>query len=237
MLVSDAIYQVRGLYLKAYSDDFRPGNRFIYQKIKSARALILSQQNDKGNLYNSSEYQTIKCFPFNIVDISECCNVKLGKKISKSKFKLPKSINFNSGRPAVDIYTIDYGNKINIQGLDSIISNITKKYQFPIPDAFIQNEYLYLNETITGVKLQGIFEDPEIIDDLNVCFEYDNCGNLIQETCPIPMLEKSFNISGKLWDNIALKAALDIARFYGISVEDKSNDANNNSAGGNPKIR
>lgn len=232
MTNKDGIYEVRSI-LKGYSDDFEPSDRSIYKFIKSTRAKFAERANNKGNLYGSSFYQSITCFPLEPSSLAECCSecdLNLGT-IYKSKFKLPKSINTNTGTPAIKIYTIESGTLINLETLEKIISNRTKKYKFPVPDAFIQNEYLFLDEEFYGVKVSGIFESPEEVENLNTCFEYDNCGHITGTKCPVPMLERDLNMSQALWEDIRKTVCVNIASFYGIAVPDTENNANNDSIG------
>lgn len=233
MLVRDAIYEVRTL-LKGNSDDFYPPNRFIWSKIKSNRSLIYSRQSDKHTLFNTDAWQTIPCFPLETTDISECCNVKLHKSVSKSVYELPSLINYNTGKPCLKIYTLDNGEVIQLVDLDKLVNSRTQKYKFPVPDATQSNDYLIIDADIKAVKLRVITDDPEEVELFNSCKTYDNCGNLIQETCPKPYLELDFNVQRDLWEAIRDKTAKDIAVFYGVAFEDKQNNAKNDSAAEKP---
>jgi len=227
--VSQAIYNVRAL-LKGYSDDFKPTNRMIFRRLKANRNLLINRENNKGKLFNSSALQTLNCLPMTTVDISECCDVKTGIKVSRSLTQLPKILDTSFDHRAISFYTIDKGHKIDIKSLDTIIGQLNKKYKYPFPPAFIANDYLYVYGIIGATSAQGIFEDPEVVIDINTCKEYDDCGNVINTKCPIPELEKEFNCPGYLIEAIENKTAKDIAQFYGYAVEDTTNNAQNNSA-------
>jgi len=229
MKVSEAIYSIRA-ELKLNSDDSVPPNRFIYSVIKSKRCLIYGRELNKGYLFNTSAFQTVYCFPMELSDTSECCGIVFNQIVSKSKFKLPASMDYNTGKPAVKVYTLDNGEIIQIVDLDKMINSRNQKYKSPIPDATQSNDYLIVNGNILGVKLRLIAEDPIEVELLNTCKTYDSCGVLIQETCPSPYLELEFNVHGDLWDAIRKATCIEIAQFYGIAYEDKENNARNDSA-------
>lgn len=226
--VAQSIYNVRAM-LKAYTDDFKPTNRFIYSYLKSSRILILKAENEKGNLFNSSAYQIVKYFPFEPVDIADYCDVNINITIYKSKFQIPKPINTNTGKPICKIYTLDRGNIINISNQDTIIGGINRKHKYPISDAFIENDYLFTLNQIDAARLAGVFEDPIEVEILNDCRTFNNCGTETTDTCPVPILEKPFNVPGNISSVIEKKTAIDIATFYGVSVEDKNNNASNDN--------
>ncbi len=229
MLIKDAIYAVRS-ELKLNANSSTPSNRFIYSVIKSKRSLIFSRTLDKGSLFNSSSWQTMYCFPLELSDTSECCGITFNQVVSKSKDKLPSTINYASGKQAIKVYTLDNGEQIQIVDLDKMINSRTQKYKSPIPDATMSNDYLIVNGNILGVKLRLIADNPEEIELANSCKTYDDCGVLIQEVCPKPYLELDFNVQNDLWDAIRKATCIEIAQFYGIAYEDKENNARNDSA-------
>jgi len=229
MTVADAIYAVRS-QLKLNTDDSVPSNRFIYSVILSKRSLILSRTLDKGSLFNSNSWQTVYCFPLELSDTSECCGITFNQVVSKSKDKLPSTINYKDGKQAIKVYTLDNGEQIQIVDLDKIINSRTQKYKSPVPDATASNDYLIVNGNILGVKLRVLADDPIQIELMNTCKEYDDCGNLTQENCPSPYLELNFNIQNDLWDAVRKATCIEIAQFYGIAYEDKENNARNDSA-------
>lgn len=226
--IGQGIYNVRAL-LKGYSDDFDPSNRMIYNRLKTNRSLLINRENNKGKLFNSSALQFINCIPMKSVDISECCDYKTGITVSRSKDKLPKFIDTTFDHRAVSFYTLDKGYKIDIKSLDTIIGQYNKKYKYPVPSAFITNDYIYVMDLIDALSAQGICEDPEVISNLNTCHIYDKCGNEIDTKCPIPILEREFNCPGYLIEPIETKTAKDIAQFYGMVREDRSNNMQNNT--------
>ena len=228
MLVKEAIYSVRSA-LKLNTDDSVPSNRYIYSVILSKRALIYGREYEKGNLFNTNAWMSIHCFPLELSDTSECCGITFNQVVSKSKFKIPETID-TKGKAGVKVYTLDNGEIIQIVDLDKMINSRNQKYKSPIPDATQSNDYLIVNGNILGVKLRLIAEDPIEVELLNTCKTYDSCGVLIQETCPSPYLELEFNVHGDLWDAIRKATCIEIAQFYGIAYEDKENNARNDSA-------
>lgn len=233
MTVADAIYAVRS-QLKLNTDDSVPSNRFIYSVILSKRSLLLSRTLDKGSLFNSSSWQSVYCFPLELSDTSECCGITFNQIVSKSKEKLPSTINYKDGKQAIKVYTLDNGEQIQIVDLDKVINSKTQKYKSPVPDATTSNDYLIVNGNILGVKLRVIADDPIQVELMNTCKKYDDCGNLISETCPSPYLELNFNIQNDIWDAVRRATCIEIAQLYGIAYEDKENNARNDSASALP---
>lgn len=228
MTVAQAIYSCRS-ELKLNTDDSVPSNRYIYSVILSKRALIYGREYEKGNLFNTNAWMTVYFFPLELSDTSEACGITFNQVVSKSKFKIPETID-TKGKAGVKVYTIDNGEIIQIVDLDKMINSRSQKYKSPVPDATTSNDYLIVNGNVLAVKLRLIPEDPIEVELLNVCKTYDECGVLIQETCPPPYLELDFNVHGDLWDAIRKAACIEIAQFYGISYEDKENNARNDSA-------
>lgn len=231
--ISQAIYEVRSLLHLNSDDTGMISNRFIYNKIKSNRSLIYSRQIDKHTMFGTNSWQKINCYPLELTDISECCDIKLEIPVSKGKFELPNPMNYNTGKPCVKAYTLDLGKDVQIFDVDKIVNQRSKKYKNPIPSGFIPNNYLYVEGDVKAVVIRIITDDPEEVELLNECKEYDSCGNVINETCP-DYLEMEFNVQGDLWEAIRDKTAKDIATFYGIAFEDKENNARNDSAGNTP---
>jgi hypothetical protein len=229
MKIVEAISAVKS-ELKLNSNDAKPNNRFIYSVIKSKRSLIYSRTLDKGSLFNSDSWMSLYCFPLELSDVSECCGISFNQVVSKSKAKIPSTINYATGKQAIKVYTLDNGEEIQIVDLDKLINSRSQKYKSPIPDATISNGYLVVNGNILGVKLRLIPDAPEEVELANTCKTYDSCGVLIQETCPKPYLELDFNVQNDLWDAIRKATCVEIAQFYGIAYEDKENNARNDSA-------
>jgi hypothetical protein len=229
MKIKDIIYQIRGA-LKLNTDDSVPSNRQIFATLKNKRSLIYGRELAKGSLFNSDSWMSLYCFPLELSDVSECCGISFNQVVSKSKAKIPSTINYATGKQAIKVYTLDNGEEIQIVDLDKLINSRSQKYKSPIPDATISNGYLVVNGNILGVKLRLIPDAPEEVELANTCKTYDSCGILIQETCPKPYLELEFNVQNDLWDAIRKATCVEIAQFYGIAYEDKENNARNDSA-------
>lgn len=226
--IGQHIYNVRTL-LQQYTDDDKPSNRFIFNKLKQNRSQILSQELNKGKLYNTSVYQPINFVPMEMIDRTENSTIKSGNFIYRSKIDLPRLIDSDYGNPPLIIFNLDSTYMIDLLSPLELIANGTRKYKFPGGEAQIINNKLYSNIETFGLKVLGIFASPEEADSLNKTFEYDSCGNVINTVCDTPMLEKEFNIPENLASVIELKTAMDIARFYGYTVEDKTNNGSDDS--------
>ena len=137
--VGQVIYNVRTT-LKEFSDDAKPGDRFIYSRLKNWRNNLIRKENDKGKLFNSSAMQSIHCIDLIPVDASECCNVDSGNIIYRTKNKIPKILDTSFGKQALKVYSLDRSVKFDFKSIDTIISQLKKKYKFPGASFFLENE-------------------------------------------------------------------------------------------------
>jgi hypothetical protein len=223
--VGQYIYGVRTL-LKEYSDDARPSNRYIFARLKAVRNNFLKLANDKGKLLNSSAIQYINFIELKPVDSVEYCDIDAGSIIYKSTKPIPRILDTSYGRQALKCYSIDRSQKLEFKPLDVIIAQANKKYKFPSKSFFIENDYLYTDE-VEAVKLGGLFADPELIEDYNNCYTQKSCDNCeeVDIKCPTPMLERPFPIPEYMEKDIEMATAKDIASFYSVVAEDKTNNA------------
>lgn len=223
--ISNFCFAVKS-YLQKYSSEAKPSNQLIYGIGKGVRAAMLSSRfGDKAKLFNSTAYQTIKVFPMEKSDPIDYCGIHWDSCISKSKFRLPKLMDTDTGLPAARLFLIDFSDKVGFLSPEEMIGNNTRKYKFPEGEAFIMNDYLYVNKLTDGVKIMGVFENPEEIDTFNTCYTFDDCGEMVEESCDTPMLEKEFPVPASFRQAIELKTAYNVARFYGVTMQDTKNDA------------
>ena len=225
--ISQHVFNVRNL-IKQTTDDSKLTNRFIYQRLRENRNLLIKRENDKGRLYASSAVQSVFHFPLCNVDITDTCVLKLGYLVSKSTYKLPDPLDLSDGSRSLHLYSIEFGKFIELKTIDALISERNRKYPHPDPTAFIQNNYLYINKAnIPGVKLMGIFADPASVEDLNTCI-IDECDQ--DKTCYKPMMDKELNIPGYLESTVENMVAIEILKIFIPRPKDTANNAKDDTS-------
>lgn len=195
--VADIIYKLRA-ELRAMSDDSKLTNRLIYAVLKDARSELMAQKLNQRKLYKSMEYQPLKCIGFTKTDLSTCCRVPVHCPILKSDSQLPNLIDTNLGLAVRGIYSIDLlGVRITFTTLNQLISKLGSRFPPSTPQAFIFDSSLYIwgvDSPETAFTVDGIWESPEIIWELNMCkgkkcscdgAEY-NCISYLDAPFPYP---------------------------------------------------
>jgi len=87
MKINELIQRIQSLYSKGVqSDDTRLSNRHVYNKIKTVRSKLVSQEAKKKQKISSWNYQPIPCIELIKVDAHDCpCIPPVGCKILRSK--------------------------------------------------------------------------------------------------------------------------------------------------------
>lgn len=223
MKVKEIIQRIQSLYSKGVdSDDTRLSSRHIYNKIKTVRARLISQEAKKKQKISAWNYQTISCIELIKVEAHECpCLPPLGCKILRSKFKLPSPLTGLSGDLIKSIHTIDRSIKIDEMSMTAMKYQKGNKYSKAKITYFIENEYLYISTptTLKVIAMTALFEDPIEARKYQGLCECEDC-----DTC-VDYLEEDFPIDNDLIDALIELSLNEIVVMFSQSIEDQTNNS------------
>lgn len=152
------------------SDDFKASDEQILFWINEVRSMLIAQAIAKRDTISDSWIQYINCFPMEMRDISDCCDVPTGCYGLRSVNPLPGTIETDANNMIIGIYTID---DQQISEINRIRARYQKynKYTGTKPGWFIKDNYLYIvgNEALAMVNVAGIWEDPSDLANYTSC--------------------------------------------------------------------
>ena len=228
MLIGEVIQRVQALYSKGTpSDDSRLSNRHIYNKLRSIRAMLLSQSLNKKQKVSEWNYQTIPCIELIEIDINECpCTPQTNCKILRSKYKLPKPLLSLSDVAIKNVSTIDRKKIFDKYSLSSHAYKIGNKFTSEKESFFFEAGFLYIFSKTPKkvIRLVGLFEDPVEVE--NYILEFCNdCTDCI--TC-LDYLNISFPIDESMIDTVVQLAAEELIILFSKAQEDTSSNTSDN---------
>lgn len=223
--IANIVYKIRSS-LRQRADDSGLSNRLIFSFVKASRNLFLKQELDKRRLYRSMQFQLLKCVEMEPSSLESCCGVDLPATLFKSTKQIPQIIDNNSGLTIQGVYPLDGSVKIHVGTLNDVLRKANGRVKTGTPQVFFDNQFLYLyNKTADALRINAIFEDPEVISFLNVCKDMGgNCDDVEQPIC-INYLETDFPFPGYLEDLIIERAVENILASYFKVPPDQANDS------------
>lgn len=218
MKIKEIIQRIQSLYSHGVeSDDSRLTNRHIYNKIKTIRTKLISQ--DRVNIKSVSHWNqdTLFCVELESIPAYECpCLLpSTCKRVLRSKQQIPKAIE----GMITSIVSVENSLKIDLVNKNSARYISSNKYTGNKINAFIEEDYLYIiRDTSIGiVQLRGVFEDPIEVDLFNMaCNPEPNCN---------PVTDKEFPLEAGKLDILIEMCVRELIEFFRTSQEDLSNDS------------
>lgn len=178
MKLIEHIYAIKNVLAHGpASDDFSFSDRLISHYLQVARARLIEQKIDKYYYISEQSYQDL-CVDLTLSSFHDCCDIPdLDEcKVMKSIAEVPKFLNSR------------WGNHLKVTDLVgnvipelSITQNKYAKYALSKPGTgwFMHNNKIYIvnNKVLKKILLNGLFDDPESIHNLN-------CPNITDGNCP-----------------------------------------------------
>lgn len=226
MKVKELIQRVQSLYSKGVqSDDSRLSNRHIYNKLKTVRTRLMTQEVRKKKKLSDWSYQTLPCIELIKVPRHDCpCVPPVGCEILRSKHKIPKILTGYTSDQIQLVSTIDMNKKINSISINAVNSFKGNKYSKGGLNYFIHNKYLYIVSPTLDLKmvlLKAIFEDPVKAEEFrNYCDE--DCVDC--KKCSDP-LEAEFHIEEELLEPLIEISIAELVVAFSSSIEDLTNNS------------
>ena len=162
--VGEAISRVRNV-LKSVKEDTFMTDRFIYSMLmKYAKTLIKRDSKIENIFKNESLFKEIPCLELITVDkVDACCiSIKTNCTFKRTKEKLPKIQEMNSGAIIKSVSTLDYSHKLTRTQPD-LYNFITKTSGFKYNKNkyyWIVNDYLFIPDVEwEAIRIQAMFEE------------------------------------------------------------------------------
>lgn len=223
MTIGEIIERVQTIYSKGTpSDDSRLTSRFIYSKLLSVRAKLISQEAKKNQLVNQWNYQTLPCVELEEMPLHQCpCIPPIGTKMLRSKYPLPKPLTDLSKHLIQWVTSIEgSSNKIDKAAWESINYRKANKYTANKTVYLLKDGYLWVSsrKPIAALAISMLCEDP--IEGYN--FPSYCCSNT--PSC-IPYVDLLFPL-----DLDAVDTAVDMVIQELVEVFDRSGDDQTNNS-------
>lgn len=220
MIIGELIQRIQSLYSKGVqSDDARLSSRHIYNKIKTVRTRLLSQDRMKLKKLSPWDQNTLRCVELEAIPAYECpCILPSScKTVLRSKYKLPTII----GSMISSINSIENSVKIDLINKNSARYIGANKYTGNKVNSFLEDGYLYvIKETSLGVlSLRGVFEDPIEVEAFNsYCEGCDTCG------CE-SYLDKEFTLDSGKTETLIESSVSELVEYFRSTLEDQTSNS------------
>lgn len=183
MLVESIIQRVQTNYSKGVrSDDSRLSDRFIYSKLLTTRAILISQKSNKRQKLNDSAIQILPCVELVEALPYECpCLPPVGCTILKTKYPLPKFLSDKEKNLIFSVTSLLGDISFSEESWEGYKYLSSGKYTSNIPVYFLKNNYLYISQKKDlprVITIRGIFYDPSEVEKFpSFCFEKEEVNH------------------------------------------------------------
>lgn len=212
----EIIYTVKNILRGGLiTDDDRLSDRQIAFLIDAARAVLLRQQYDKGQLMSENNIQHLQCVPVINQDTAFDTDFPTYCRVYRSSTRIPKPIEARGKDLILSITSAEFGG-FTYEVVPYARVPYTQYTRFQRPVAVLYNGYVYLvNAPYTEqISVSGIFENP------NDLAEFDNCTGT---TCFD--WDTQYPVSSHLIDPIVKMVIEELTLMLKVNV-DKTNNAN-----------
>jgi hypothetical protein len=209
---------------KELNADSRITDRFIYNEALSVKNTLLKQEEGKNRLFKmNSLFKTLIKVPLIEVDSVEACGIQSDCAFKRTKDKFPKIIETAGGFLIRSVTSLDGSQSVTYVTENSLTRKLSINDRHAKNEQlfFIRHGYIYLyNINWDYIKVEAVFEDPDEIDNLNLCDP--------KEVICRPAYEKEFSIPSYL--DKPLKDLLNesLFRYYHRLKEDTQINKNPN---------
>jgi hypothetical protein len=226
MLIREAIARIKSLYNRgAASDDTRLSNRHIYSKLKSVRALLIKQSQDRKSKTSPWNVQVIPCLKLQPSSAHECkCVIPSSCTLLRSVCKIPKPIQTKLATGIESVSTLDGSVLFTRTTWAKKRYKSGDRYTSAISDYFIRDNYLYIthNTMLEYASISGIFEDPVDIEEF-IRNEECSCGEEV-DPC-IQAMDKELKMEDHLFESTIQLATQELIQMFMPMSEDNENNA------------
>lgn len=164
MTIKEAVYMALS-DVNISSDDHRFPLRYVYRKIKAARAELMRQYFKNGEISISGIAQVLSCVKMKMVDVDECGELGFDG-LLKSCDVIPDPIETEQRPMITGVYTAS-GRNLDFTTMRQVSDQTRRRFKKADPDplAFIRGKYLYIafyeDIDCLDVTVEGHFFDQE----------------------------------------------------------------------------
>jgi len=178
-----------------------------------ATTLIKRELNLRKLVATDTIYTTIPCIDMEQVPLSECCDFVDNRKISRSKYPLPK-INESNYFYAIKVFAIDMNRKLDEITPERYINILRLPASIPNVYFWIQNNYLYVTDSnVAKIRVAAFFDEdvPDYIMRPSDC----PCATVVkkEDNCINP-LDREFKCPGYLMDAVVKMTSQQLLTTY-----------------------
>jgi hypothetical protein len=143
------------------SDDERIQQEQVDFIIHYVRALFIKQSLDKKQTIDPVIYQSV-CIDLDLVDKSECPEIKTNCIILRSKLTIPNILRLNHGLGIIEVTAVDGSQSYPVISLSRARWSKYNKYTGSVKRVFFKNNYLYMLNDVYQEKLSltAIYTNP-----------------------------------------------------------------------------
>lgn len=202
MKIGEYIQRILSLaYQGVQHDTNRLTPRHIYNKMTTARVLLLTRKANKKQAMNPWNMQSISCIKLIEVDANQCpCLPPVGCSFLRSEHKIPKPLSSLFSPLITGVTSVDGSISYTSSTWGRIKYDMANKFTAGNPRWFIQNQYLYISgKDLPEVVMipGGLFADPLEVEKFKGYCDDDDCADCAD--CE-DVFEKEFPLDEDLAD-------------------------------------
>lgn len=176
-LLNEDIYHIKEVLSHGIaSDDTRLSDRHIYHVLKYLRAKKIKEKAERNTLLSPFLYQAVDCFPIEIAQPHDCGCIDTGCRVLKSTYNLPRYFTIRN-RDLFEVRTM-FGDKIDYIPITKAKNRKYRRVQGNGMYWYVHNKKLVVvdpHNALERVSIEGIFQDPLELAQINSCGEDAVC--------------------------------------------------------------
>jgi hypothetical protein len=153
----EVIYRVRNS-IKEFNKDSLLTNKAIYTVLKTVTSFLLNRESNKSKIFLQSDLWQPYCVEMIKVSSTECLDIPSDCLVWRSKNKLPKLLELDSGIFFSSISSMDGSTSFYYATASTAYSKSKLKYN-KNKYVWVENGYLYSLSAYPMIKIVGYFEN------------------------------------------------------------------------------
>jgi len=199
-------------------------DRVIASEVRSKAILLIKRESNARRLWNTDTIFTpIPCLQMEEIKLSDCCNYKSDRTISKSKIKLPRIAEGNYQYLISQVSDLDSSVVLKYMPVKRFINMLKLGLRTNEVYYWIQDQYLFVsNPNARSVRISAFFEEDLPFDILYPA--KCDCGPKPPD-CPDNPLDLEFKCPGYLENSVVEMTSKYLRETY-LAVSDIKTEAN-----------
>jgi len=221
--VRDVVSRIRSAN-KFLNSDGLISDRIIAYELKSKAILLIKRELNLRRLWNSDTiFTTISCLPMKRVPLSECCDYRSDRMISRSVHRIPRISEGNYIYAIQGVYDLDSTVVIKYMTPSRFINRLKLNLNTNEVYYMIMDGYLYItSEDVKNARIVAFFEEDIPFD---LLYPKDCSCSPNAPSCPTNPLDLEFKCPGYLENNVIEMTSEYLRKTY-LSVDDIKTESN-----------